>query len=86
MLGGDAEAVGERVQEVLGTGLDAPMRSRPRSTGSEPDRTLAPEELEVAILDRNGRRRTFRRSDAAEIAAALQSAGPVDAEPAPEES
>ena len=87
VLGGDAESVAERVQEVLGTDPDAAQALAAAVHGlSGPDQVLAPEELEVATLDRNGRRRAFRRWNQAEVAAALDAAGPVGADAAPEES
>ena len=79
VLGGDAESVAERVQEVLGTDLDVAQALAAAVHGlSSPDHLLEPEELEVATLDRNGRRRAFRRWSEAEIAAALEAAGPID--------
>jgi proteasome alpha subunit len=69
VLGGDAEAVAERVT----AGLDGPPELaaalRLASTalaGSE--RTLGPSDLEVALLDRSGPRRCFRRLDDTEVA------------------
>ena len=38
-----------------------------------PDRVLAPDELEVAVLERTDRRRAFRRVDDAELASLLPS-------------
>ena len=82
VLGGDAESVDERVREVVGTDLDGAHALAVAVHGlSTPDRNLAPEELEVATLDRNGRRRAFRRWDVADVAAALEAAGPVEVEP-----
>jgi proteasome alpha subunit len=45
-----------------------------------PDRTLAPQDLEVAVLSRANGRRAFRRIEDAELAALL-GAAPAPAEP-----
>ena len=83
VLGGDAEAVDERSRRSSARASTQPCAGgrgpRARRARSHP----RARELEVATLDRNGRRRAFRRSDTAEIAAALESAGPVDADPPP---
>jgi proteasome alpha subunit len=62
VLGGDAEAVAERLAAALPT--DPQLGSALRAAAialSGPDRTLGAAELEVALLERNGHRRCFRR-------------------------
>lgn len=71
-LGGDAEAIRERLAaadlETLdeGEALQAAV-----SALAGPDRSLGPEEIEVAILDRLEEGRCFRRLQTTEIAALL---------------
>ena len=62
VLGGDAEAVTERVRAGLDeiTGLADALTTAIAALAG-PDRTLAPTDLEVALLDRGGDRRCFRR-------------------------
>jgi len=62
VLGGDAEAIAGRLRESLGDGLDVAGSVRSAATAlSGPDRTLSADDLEVALLERNGSRRCFRR-------------------------
>jgi proteasome alpha subunit len=76
-LGGDAEAVAERLQAAVG---DQPTPDLPTALAAAtgalagPDRTLGPTDLEVALLDRVGPRRCFRRLDDVEVAALLPGA------------
>ncbi|MCU1352800.1 MAG: prcA [Acidimicrobiales bacterium] len=79
VLGGDAEAISARVDAALSglPDLAAGLRLAVQALGG-PERTFSPSELEVAVLDRTGPRRCFRRLDDAEVAELL---GPV-AEPA----
>ena len=74
VLGGDAEAVRERMAEgfVPGAALEAALAA---ATGAlaGPDRTLSAAELEVAVLDRVAPRRCFRRIVGDELAALLES-------------
>ena len=73
-LGGDAEAVAERLHGDLGDtetpDLAAALHAAVTALGG-PDRALGPADLEVALLERNGARRCFRRLDDAEVAALL---------------
>lgn len=78
VLGGDAEAVTERVTDRLGEtsdGSDVPTLTEAISLAlaalSGPDRSLSTEDLEVAILDRSAARRCFRRLDDEAIAELL---------------
>ena len=73
-LGGDAEAVAERLTSALG---DQPIPNLAGALSAAitalagPDRELASGDLEVALLDRNGVRRCFRRLDDDEVSALL---------------
>lgn len=73
-LGGDAEAVAERLRAAVG---DRPApdltTALVAATGAlaGPERTLTPGDLEVALLDRAGSRRCFRRLDDTEVASLL---------------
>jgi proteasome alpha subunit len=73
VLGGDAEAVAERLEHALS---DAPDLARALQAAvgalAGPDRTLGPDELEVAVLERNGARRCFRRLGDDEVAGLLE--------------
>lgn len=68
VLGGDAEAVTERLSEGFSEGddLGAALRVAARSLAG-PERTLAAPDLEVALLARNGVRRCFRRLEDPEV-------------------
>ncbi|CAN5181127.1 proteasome subunit alpha [soil metagenome] len=72
VLGGDAEAVTERVRSELGDAPDLPgaLLAAARALGG-PDRSLTGSDLEVAVLDRTGSRRCFRRLGPYEIAGHL---------------
>jgi proteasome alpha subunit len=71
-IGGDAEAVRERLAATWSAGLD---RSAAVHVGlnalSGPDREISAAELEVAELSRSHGRRCFSRIDATELAAIL---------------
>ncbi len=72
VLGGDADAVRDRVAASYepGAALDVALRAAVQAlAGSE--RTLGAGELEVAVLDRNARRRCFRRISRADLAELL---------------
>jgi proteasome alpha subunit len=80
VIGGDAEAITARIEEAFHPGLDLAGALRAAvSALAGPDRTLAPEDLEVAVLSRANGRRAFRRIEDAELAALL---GPPAAPPA----
>lgn len=72
VLGGDAEAIGERMKASFAEGqsLAAAVQEATRAL-SGPDRTLVATDLEVAILSRGNGRRCFRRLDDVTVAAAL---------------
>lgn len=78
VLGGEAEAISERLLSAYEAGLEAGPALRCAATalgGSE--RTLTADDLEVAMLDRNLGRRCFRRLDMAEIENLLESPQPA---------
>ena len=69
MLGGDAEAIAERVSQTWSENLS--LRDAVRvAVGAlaGPDRTLAATDLEVALLARSNGRRAFRRLDDSQVA------------------
>ncbi len=71
-LGGDAEAIRERLSAADRSGLD--MASAVKlavSALAGPDRTLGDDELEIAVLDRLESGRCFRRLDSDEVAEIL---------------
>ena len=71
VLGGDAEAISERLSAAFAEGLSlAAAISVAASALSGPDRTIPSEELEVAVLSRSNGRRTFHRIAHSEVAAA----------------
>jgi proteasome alpha subunit len=74
VLGGDAEAIAER---VAAQGLDHPDVAAAIAAATAalagPDRVLGAAELEVALLARNGERRCFRRLDDDEVSGYLGS-------------
>jgi proteasome alpha subunit len=72
VLGGDAETIAQRLE----SSWQADMTTAAAIKGAVdalagPDRTLEPDDLEVAILERNGQRRAFRRIEGDELTAAL---------------
>ena len=72
VLGGEAEAIGERMGAawVEGGTLGEALRAAVGALAG-PDRTLAAAELEVAVLDRSAGRRSFRRVDDDEVTSLL---------------
>jgi len=73
VLGGDAEAIGGRLSEsyVDGMGLADVLRAATRALAGT-DRTLAADDLEVAVLARGNGRRCFRRLPDDVVATAMQ--------------
>ena len=68
VLGGDSESVLERLRGTFKSEMtlkDALKGAIAALSG--PDRKLSHEELEVAVLERNGRRRCFRRIEDSEV-------------------
>ncbi len=72
VLGGEAEAIAERLEEAWGPQLDlgSAARAAGRALGG-PDRTLTVDDLEVAVLARTNGRRAFRRVEDDELAGLL---------------
>ncbi len=76
VLGGDAEAVTERVQAGLGEDPDlGAALALAASALAGPDRELVAGDLEVALLERTGPRRCFRRLEDPEVASLLAPTG-----------
>jgi proteasome alpha subunit len=74
VLGGEAEAIGSRMQEQWvegGTFAQALQAAVDALAG--PDRSLVVSEIEVAVLDRAGPRRAFRRVEDEDVTAVLGS-------------
>jgi proteasome alpha subunit len=85
VLGGEAETISERLQSAYRDGFDAAAALQAAvSALAGPDRRLAPDELEVAILTRNRTRRSFQRLTDDEVAELL-GAAPTPVDEAPEE-
>ena len=68
VLGGDADAVTERLKSafVVDATLKVAINSAVKAL-SGPDNKLEYSDLEVAVLERNGKRRCFRRIDGDEL-------------------
>ncbi len=91
VLGGDAEALADRVRAGLAPDPDLAVAVQALAAAlSGPDRRLGASDLEVALLERNGPRRCFRRLTDDEIVALVGVADTVaapegaDGEPEPE--
>ena len=72
VLGGEAEAIGSRMKEQWvegGTFAEALQAAVDALAG--PDRSLVVSEIEVAVLDRAGPRRAFRRVEDEDVTAVL---------------
>jgi proteasome alpha subunit len=82
VLGGDAETILEHLRSVARPdwSLDEALQSAVGALAG-PDRTLGPEDLEVAVLERDARRRAFRRLDHLELAERLEPAPPGKRQP-----
>jgi proteasome alpha subunit len=84
VLGGEAEAILERVKQTYEPGqpLDAALRAAVAAMAGA-DRQLQAAELEVAVLSRGDSRRAFRRLADADVASAL-GGGEVETQPQPD--
>ena len=86
VLGGEAETIVARMDETWREGLDLPgVLAVAVGALAGPDRTLVAEDLEVAVLERTGERRAFRRIERAELPGLLPqlvTPGPEAAGPA----
>ncbi len=72
VLGGDAETIAQRLESSWQADLTTAAAIRGAVDAlAGPDRTLEPDDLEVAILERNGQRRAFRRIEGDELTSAL---------------
>jgi len=72
VVGGDSEAVSERLERAWTAGCTASDALRAAVAAlAGPDRTLGPDDLEVAILERGHGRRAFQRLDDARVGALL---------------
>jgi proteasome alpha subunit len=72
VIGGDAEAISERLEAAFQPDLDLQGALRAAvSALAGPERSLGPAELEVAVLSRSSGRRAFRRIDDEELAGLL---------------
>jgi proteasome alpha subunit len=82
VLGGEAEAIADRLEAGWSEGLDlaSALRVAVGALGG-PDRTIAPAEVEAAVLARGNGRRAFRRIDRAELATILPDAPAGDEPP-----
>jgi proteasome alpha subunit len=82
VIGGDSETIAERLKATYQplASRDEALRIAVRALAG-PDRTLPPEELEVAWLSRTNGRRAFRRLDDEEVRRALEAepAAPIAA-------
>jgi proteasome alpha subunit len=68
VIGGDAEAIGARLETAFQPGLDlAGAAGAAIGALAGPERTLTARELEVAVLSRSNGRRAFRRIDDDEL-------------------
>jgi len=78
VLGGEAEAIAGRLKASLDDSWDLPSALRAAVGAlSGPDRTIAAGDLEVAVLARTNGRRSFRRLEQEEVAAALAGESPT---------
>ncbi len=72
VIGGDAEAIGARLEAAFQPGMDlAGAMGAAVAALAGPDRTLTPDDLEVAVLCRTIERRAFRRIVGDELVALL---------------
>ncbi len=72
VLGGDAESIAGRLEDSWQPDLTTAAAIKAAVAAlSGPDRSLVPDDLEVAILERNGHRRAFRRIEGDDLTAAL---------------
>jgi proteasome alpha subunit len=73
VLGGETDVISDRLRSVARRDwrLDEALAAATAAL-SGPDRVLAPEELEVAVLERGNGRRAFRRIEQAELTERLE--------------
>lgn len=74
VLGGEAEAIAARMDEAWTSGMDlASVLRAAVGALAGPERTLTPDDLEVAVLERTAERRAFRRIDRSDLPGLLGS-------------
>ena len=68
VLGGDADPISERmsIAFVANAALTTALQGCAASLGG-PDKKLTAQDLEVAVIERAARRRSFRRIESAEV-------------------
>jgi proteasome alpha subunit len=71
VLGGEADAISDRLKATYQAGLGLAEALRAAVAALAGDRTLAADELEVAVLARSNGRRAFQRLTRAKVAEAL---------------
>jgi proteasome alpha subunit len=71
VLGGEAEAIADRLEGQWQQGLDLPGAAAAAVRALAGDRTLTADDLEVAVLERTAARRAFRRLTDAEVSSLL---------------
>jgi proteasome alpha subunit len=73
VLGGDAEGISKRLESTYRDDLDLATAIKVAvSALTGPERSVAADDLEIATLVRNGRRRSFSRISDEAVAAALR--------------
>jgi proteasome alpha subunit len=74
VLGGDADAIADRLEAAYPEpgSIEVALRASAGALAG-PDRTLAPDDLEVAVLARGNGRRAFRRIEGEALAGLLTS-------------
>jgi proteasome alpha subunit len=73
VIGGEADLIGNRLQDAWSAGL--PLEDAVRvAVGAlaGPDRELVPDDLEIAVLARDGERRSFRRIEGDDLGGLLE--------------
>ena len=84
VIPGDNEAIAERLKTGWSEGLSLAAALGVAVTAiAGPERTLAPTDLEAAVLERNAKRRAFRRLEEAELGELLGNAAPAEPTTAP---
>ena len=80
VLGGEAEAIANRLEESWSSGLDLPAALAVAVAAlAGPDREIGGDDLEAAVLERSSARRAFRRIARSDLAAMLEATAPPPA-------
>jgi proteasome alpha subunit len=88
VLGGESDSIADRLKATYSAGLSLADALRGAVSALAGDRTLAPDELEAAVLSRGNGRRAFQRLSRAQMAEILgtgSGSGSGDADEAPAE-